>query len=671
MLQSSLPIVDNFATEFQTYIYKSRYARYIHDKGRRELWPETVARYFDFFKIHLKEKHGFELTKELRAELETAILNLEVVPSMRCLMTAGSALERDNIAGYNCSFIAIDNPKTFAEVLFILMCGTGVGFSVERQYINKLAEIPDELYPSDTTIIVNDSKLGWAKSLNELISLLYTGNIPKWDLSKLRPAGAILKTFGGRSSGPEPLDRLFKFIVQIFQNNKGQRLSSLDCHDIVCMVGECVVVGGVRRSALISLSNLSDDRMRTAKMGQWWSLTPYRRISNNSAVYTEKHPTMDKFMAEWKSLYDSKSGERGIFSRYAAKNVIERSNAFRKQHFEGWENYQDIRYRDPDYEWGTNPCSEIILRDKQFCNLTEVIVRASDTLDDLKHKVRIAAILGTFQSTLTEFRFLSKKWKDNTEEERLLGVSLTGIMDNRLTSGQLNHDKLKDALTEMRKVAILTNFDFAKTIGIPPSVATTAVKPSGTVSCLADSASGIHTRHSPYYIRTVRSDKKDPMAQMMIEQGFYHEIDQMAADNIVFYFPIKSPKHAIFRKDFDAIKQLELWLVYQKYWTEHKPSMTVSVQEEEWMRVGSWVFDNFEFLSGISFLPFSDHSYVQAPFQAISEEEYKKWMEKMPTKVDWSKLSEYEKEDHTVGSQELGCMAGAGDGGRVSEGCVI
>ena len=671
MLQSSLPIVDNFATEFQTYIYKSRYARYIHDKGRRELWPETVARYFDFFKIHLKEKHGFELTKELRAELETAILNLEVVPSMRCLMTAGSALERDNIAGYNCSFIAIDNPKTFAEVLFILMCGTGVGFSVERQYINKLAEIPDELYPSDTTIIVNDSKLGWAKSLNELISLLYTGNIPKWDLSKLRPAGAILKTFGGRSSGPEPLDRLFKFIVQIFQNNKGQRLSSLDCHDIVCMVGECVVVGGVRRSALISLSNLSDDRMRTAKMGQWWSLTPYRRISNNSAVYTEKHPTMDKFMAEWKSLYDSKSGERGIFSRYAAKNVIERSNAFRKQHFEGWENYQDIRYRDPDYEWGTNPCSEIILRDKQFCNLTEVIVRASDTLDDLKRKVRIAAILGTFQSTLTEFRFLSKKWKDNTEDERLLGVSLTGIMDNRLTSGQLNHDKLKDALTEMRKVAILTNFDFAKTIGIPPSVATTAVKPSGTVSCLADSASGIHTRHSPYYIRTVRSDKKDPMAQMMIEQGFYHEIDQMAADNIVFYFPIKSPKHAIFRKDFDAIKQLELWLVYQKYWTEHKPSMTVSVQEEEWMRVGSWVFDNFEFLSGISFLPFSDHSYVQAPFQAISEEEYKKWMEKMPTKVDWSKLSEYEKEDHTVGSQELGCMAGAGDGGRVSEGCVI
>jgi len=645
-----------FPSPFQQYIYKSRYARYLHEEKRRENWPETVARYFNFFKIHLKEKCGFDLTKDLRHELEQAVLNLAVVPSMRCIMTAGPALERDHIAGYNCSYLTIDTPRSFSELLFVLMCGTGVGFSVERQHVNKLPEIPEELYPSDTTIIVNDSKLGWAKSLNELFSLLYVGNIPKWDLSKLRPAGAILKTFGGRSSGPDPLDRLFKFIVQMFQNNKGQKLSSLDCHDICCMIGNCVVVGGVRRSALISLSNLSDDRMRNAKMGQWWTLTPYRAISNNSAVYTDKMPSMDTFISEWKALYDSKSGERGIFSRYAATNVIERSNAFRKQHFA---DHKQVRYRDLDFEWGTNPCSEILLRDKEFCNLSEVVVRPTDTLEDLKNKVRIATIFGTFQSTLTDFRFISKRWKDNTEDERLLGVSLTGIMDNKLTSGQKGYDVLKDTLTEMRKVAILTNFEFAKKLGIPSSAAITCTKPSGTVSSLVDSASGIHRRHAPFYIRTARADKKDPLSRLMIEQGFYHEDDQTTPDhNHVFYFPIQAPKNALFRNDDSAIKQLEVWLLYQQYWTEHKPSVTVTVRENEWMRVGAWCYDNFEWLSGVSFLPYSDHSYVQAPFQDISEEDYKKWQTKVPQNVDWDLLKSVERTDETTGSQELACVAG-------------
>lgn len=641
----------DFPTLFQSYVYKSRYARYLYEKGRRENWSETVSRYFDFFQVHLMDRHGYLIPKDLRNELEQAILNLEVMPSMRCLMTAGPALEKSEIAGYNCSYLTVDNPKAFAELLYILMNGTGAGFSVERQYINKMPEVPDQLYPTDTTIVVNDSKLGWAKALNELISLLYVGNVPKWDLSKLRPAGAVLKTFGGRSSGPEPLDRLFKFVVQTFQNSKGQKLTSVDCHDLCCMVGSVVVVGGVRRSALISLSNLSDDRMRNAKMGQWWKVTPYRSISNNSAVYTDKVPAMDTFMSEWKSLYDSKSGERGIFSRYAAENVIKRSNAFREQHF------SNMDVRKVGHEWGCNPCSEIILRDKQFCNLSEVVIRAEDTPNDLKRKVRIATIFGTFQSTLTDFKFISKRWKDNTEEERLLGVSLTGIMDNRLTSGQLGEEKLKDALTEMRKVAIATNMEFAKRLNIPTASAITCTKPSGTVSSLVDSASGIHRRHSPYYLRTVRGDKKDPLCQLMIDQNFYHEDDQMAPEhNHVFYFPIKAPKHALF-SDNGAVQQLEIWLMYQKYWTDHKPSVTVSVREHEWLDAGAWVYRNFEWMSGVSFLPYSDHTYVQAPYQEITEEQYKEWSVKMPKSVDWGKLSDYEKTDTTEATQTLACVA--------------
>jgi len=659
-------LVSNNQTDFQEYIYLSRYSRFIHEEGRREVWRETVERYFNFFKVHLKEKHGFDLDFALQKELEAAILNHEVMPSMRCLMTAGKALAKENIAGYNCAYIPVDNPKAFAEMLYILMNGTGIGFSVERQYVNKLPEVPENLYPTDTTIVVADSKLGWAKAVNELISLLYTGLIPKWDLSKLRPAGAVLKTFGGRSSGPEPLERLFKFLVEQFKEGAGTKLTSLQCHDICCFVGECVVSGGVRRSALISLSNLSDDRMRSAKNGQWWKLTPWRSIANNSAVYTDKQPPMDTFFNEWKALYDSKSGERGIFSRYAAKNVIRRSNEFRNSVFG-----EEAVLRDIDQEFGCNPCSEINLRADQFCNLSEVVIRASDTLDELKRKVRIAAVFGTMQSTLTDFRFINTRWKNNTEEERLLGVSLTGIMDNKLTSGQLGEEKLKYALTEMRKVVIATNMEMAKKIGIPASTACTAVKPSGTVSTLVNSASGIHPRHAPFYLRSVRSDKKDPLAQLMIDQGFYHEDDQMRPDhNYVFYFPVKSPKNSLFRNDLDAIAHLNIWLTYQKYWADHKPSITVSVKEEEWMKVGAWVYENFEWVSGVSFLPYSDHTYQQAPFADLTEDEYKDWVKKTP-KADWSRLSEYEASDLTTGSQELACSAGAGEGGIVSVGCVI
>lgn len=655
-------------SSFQEYVYLSRYSRFLHDKGRREKWEETVKRYFDFFTVFLKENNGFSLTKELREELENAILTYKVMPSMRAIMTAGPALEKENLAVFNCSYAAIDNIRIFSEIMYILMNGVGVGFSVERPYINKLPDVPEELYDSDTTIIIADSKLGWAKAFNELLSLLYTGIIPKWDLSKVRPAGSVLKTFGGRASGPDPLDRLFKFVVQTFKEAKGRKLTSLECHDIVCFTGEVIITGGVRRSALISLSNLSDDRMRSAKTGQWWILNPQRSLSNNSAVYTDKQPPMETFMSEWKSLYDSKSGERGIFSRYAAKNIINRSNDFRKTHFGDKVRQRDIE----DYEFGCNPCSEIILRDKEFCNLSEVVIRENDTLETLKQKVRIAAIFGTFQSCLTNFRFVSKKWKYNTEDERLLGVSLTGINDNKLTSGQLGIEKLKDALTELRKEAIKTNIEFAKKIGIEPSTAITAVKPSGTISSLVDSAAGIHARHAPYYLRSVRSDKKDPVAQLMIDQGVPYEDDLMRPkDNWVFYFPTKSPKHSVFRHEMDSIRQLELWKTYQMYWCEHKPSVTISVRENEWMKVGSWVYDNFEWMSGVSFLPFSDHSYKQAPYQDLTEEEYKDWLKKVPEKINWEKLTDYEKGDMTTGSQELACTAGAGEGGEVQAGCQI
>jgi len=629
-------------TSYQEFIHLSRYSRWLPEKSRRETWDETVARYFDFFTEHLKETVDFDLTKSLRDELEQAVLGLRIMPSMRCMMTAGEALKRENIAGYNCSYVAVDRPQAFDEILYILMNGTGVGFSVERQYVNELPSIADEFQSTDTTITVADSKMGWAKAFKELVGMLYIGQIPRWNLSKIRPSGAPLKTFGGRASGPEPLESLFNFAVTIFQNAAGRKLTSLEAHDIVCKIAEVVVVGGVRRSALISLSNLSDDRMRHAKSGQWWNENGQRALANNSACYSEK-PDIGIFMDEWKALYDSKSGERGIFNRESAV----------------WMASKNGRRNTEDYEFGTNPCSEIILRNREFCNLSEVVVRTSDTRESLLEKVKLATILGTFQSTLVNFKYVSKSWRKNCEEERLLGVSLTGIMDCNLTNGKGPHGSLPAILKDLRDVAVQTNKVFAKKLGINQSVAVTCVKPSGTVSQLTDSASGIHARHNPYYIRTVRGDKKDPLTRMMVDIGFPVEDDVMNPSHTsVFSFPHKVDQGAVFRTDMTAIEQLELWKTYQECWCEHKPSVTISVKENEWLVVGAWVYENFNYMSGVSFLPFSEHTYKQAPYQDCSEQEYKMLLDKMPETVEWNKLSEYEQTDMTIGAQELACAAG-------------
>ena len=627
-------------TTYQEFIHLSRYSRWLPDKQRRETWDETVGRYFDFFTEYLKNSHDYKISKPLRNELEEAVLSQKVMPSMRCLMTAGEALKRENIAGYNCSYVAVNRVHAFDEILYVLMNGTGVGFSVERQFISELPIIADEFHHTDTTIVVADSKLGWAKAFKELIGMLYIGQVPCWDLSKVRPAGAPLKTFGGRASGPEPLENLFNFSVNTFQIAAGRKLSSIECHDIICKIAEVVVVGGVRRSALISLSNVSDDRMRAAKQGQWWTTDTQRSLANNSACYTEK-PDVGVFMDEWKALYESKSGERGIFNREGVSKLAERSG----------------RRNTTDYDFGTNPCCEIILRSREFCNLSEVVVRMTDTKESLLKKVRLATILGTFQATLVNFKYVSSSWKRNCEEERLLGVSLTGIMDCELTNGR--KEGLENLLDKLREMAIKTNDEFAKKIGINQSVAITCVKPSGTVSQLVDAASGIHARHNPYYIRTIRGDKKDPLTKMMIDIGFPVEDDVMNPSHTsIFSFPIKVNGTSVFRNDMSAIKQLELWKIYQDHWCEHKPSVTISVKESEWMEVGAWVYNNFDYMSGVSFLPFSEHTYKQSPYQDCDKKEYEGLLKRMPKNVEWDKLAEYEKTDMTISSQELACAAG-------------
>jgi ribonucleoside-diphosphate reductase alpha chain len=614
--------------DYQKFIAISRYARWMDDAGRRETWEETVSRYVDY----ITEKVKGQLPK---TEMFDAIHNLEVMPSMRALMTAGSALERDNTAGYNCSYLPIDDPKAFDEAMYILLCGTGVGFSVERQYVNQLPEIPQSIEDVDTVIDVQDSKEGWAKALRKLIGHLYMGEAPSWDTSKVRPAGARLKVFGGRASGPAPLIDLFTFTTSLFKHNAGRKLSSYDCHNLMCKVGEVVVSGGVRRSAMISLSNLSDGRMRHAKSGQWWETAPQMALSNNSVCYTDK-PDGETFLREWTSLVESKSGERGIFNRLSAK---EQAKKFGR--------------RDADHEFGTNPCSEIILRPYQFCNLTEVVIREKDKFDDLKRKVRLATILGTAQSTLTKFPYLRKIWQRNTEEERLLGVSLTGIMDNELTSGKKHG--LDKTLEQLRKVAVETNKEWSEIFAIPQSTAITCVKPSGTVSQLVNSSSGIHPRHSSYYIRTVRGDNKDPLTNFMVDSGIPSEPDVMKPDTqTVFSFPMKSPKKSVKRDDMTAIQQLQTWLTYQRHWCEHKPSVTVSVRDDEWMEVGAFVFKHFDEMSGVSFLPHSDHTYQQAPYQDCTEAVYNEFSGKFGN-IDWKSFINYEKEDNTKSSQTFAC----------------
>ena len=614
-------------TDYQSFIALSRYAKY-YDGDGRENWGATVGRYI----LNLVDNKVDQATTD---EIHNAILNLEVMPSMRAMMTAGPALDRDNTAGYNCSYLPVDDPKSFDEAMYILLCGTGVGFSVERQYVSKLPEVP-ELFYSDTTVVVKDSKEGWAKAFRQVLALLWAGEIPKWDVSRVRPAGARLKTFGGRASGPAPLVELFNFAITTFKNAQGRKLSSVECHDMMCFIGQIVVVGGVRRSAMISLSNLSDDRMRHAKSGQWWETASWRALANNSVSYTEK-PDMETFMREWTALVESKSGERGIFNREASKKQAAKFGR-----------------RDSNYEFGTNPCSEIILRPYQFCNLTEVVVRATDTVEDLARKVKLATILGTIQSSYTKFPYLRKVWTNNTEEERLLGVSLTGIMDNPLMTSA--NAGLEKTLEHLRNVAVTTNAEWADRLGIPHSAAISCIKPSGTVSQLVDSASGIHARHSPYYIRTVRGDNKDPLTQFMKDAGVPNEPCVMKGDTTtVFSFPVKSPNKAVTRNDMTAIEQLKTWLTYQRSWCEHKPSVTISVRDAEWMAVGAFVYEHFDEMSGVSFLPHSDHTYQQAPYQDCTKEEYEEMLSKMPAKIDWELLNEYESEDNTVSMQTMAC----------------
>ena len=630
--------MNKLPNDYQNFIALSRYARWLPEKNRRETWKETVARYFDFMEEHLKENTTQELVPKTRKILEDAVVNLEVMPSMRALMTAGPALAKNHIAGYNCAYLSVDHWKAFDECLFILMHGTGVGFSVERQFVNKLPTVPEELVDVDDTIVVQDSKEGWQSAFRKLITYLYDGEMPKWDFSKVRPKGSRLKTFGGRASGPEPLIDLFYFSTTIFKEAVGRKLTSYECHRMMCKIAEVVVVGGVRRSALISLSNLTDERMRSAKSGQWWSDTPEMALSNNSVCYTEK-PDIGIFMKEWLSLYESKSGERGIFNREAAIKQV-----------------ASIGRRDTDHNFGCNPCSEIILRDGQFCNLTEVVIRRADTQKDILRKARLATILGTFQASLIGIKRLRPKWVQNTEEESLLGVSLTGIMDNSFMNGSSDSDKLPNFLAKIRKEVVTTNKDWAELLGISQSTATTAIKPSGTVSQLVDSASGIHTRHNDYYLRRVRADSKDPIAQLMEDQGIPCEPDVMKPNSVkVFTFPMKAPEGAVLRDDRTAIEQLELWLTYQRHYCEHKPSVTVSVREHEWMEVGAWVYKHFDEVSGVSFLPHSDHSYQQAPYEDCTKAEYVALAKKMPKSVDWGLISKYELTDMTVATKTLAC----------------
>ena len=611
---------------YQQYIHKSRYARYLPNEQRRETWEETVARYVNYW--------GDDLPGKYRKEVFDAIHDLDVMPSMRALMTAGEALDRDNVAGFNCSYLPIDHPKAFDEMMYVLMCGTGVGFSVERQYISKLPEVAEEFHDTDSIIHVSDSKIGWAKAYRELIAMLYSGQLPKWDVSGVRPAGSTLKTFGGRASGPEPLEDLFRFTVEVFRGAAGRRLSSIECHDLCCKIAQIVVVGGVRRSALISLSNLTDDRIRRAKVGQWWLDNPQRGLANNSACYTEK-PDFPAFLDEWKSLYESYSGERGMFSRVASQKQAAKNER-----------------RDATYDFGTNPCSEIILRPYQFCNLSEVVVRSTDSLADLKRKVRVATILGTLQATLTDFRYLRKIWKTNTEEEALLGVSLTGIMDHPLMSGREDNAKLKKWLTALREEAIATNKDWAARLGINPSAAITAVKPSGTVSQLVDSASGIHPRYAQQYIRRVRASKNDPLCAVLEAAGVPVEDDVMSAGTKVFSFVQKAPDGAVTASEMGAMEQLELWEIYQDYWCEHKPSMTCYYRDHEFLEVGQWLYNKFDKISGISFLPYSEHAYQQAPYEPIDKQTYQKLRKEIPTVIDWDIREE---DDRTEGSQQLAC----------------
>lgn len=624
-----------FKSALGEFIYYRTYSRWIEREGRRETWVETVDRYMNF----MKENLGDKLTAEEYNELREGILWQEAMPSMRLMWSAGSAAARCHATAYNCSYIAPSKLEDFSEIMYLSMSGTGVGFSVESQTIGQLPIIKKQSGKVLPTYVIEDSKEGWADALKTGLKTWYNGKDIKFDYSGLRPAGARLKTMGGRSSGPEPLRSLLDFARAKIFSRQGKRLSNIDAHDIICKTGEVVVMGGVRRSALISLSDLDDMEMRNAKTGQFYLTEPQRQMANNSAAYNEK-PTSTQFIEEWLALAKSGAGERGIFNRGSLKQQLPRRR---------WDKFEE--------DWassGVNPCGEINLKSKEFCNLTEVVARAEDIEESLIRKIRLATILGTYQSTLTDFKYLSKEWKKNCEEERLLGVSVTGQWDCPALRNEKTFSKLREAAIEVNK-------EYAKRFGINQSAAITCVKPSGTVSQLVDAASGMHPRHSGYYIRRVRISATDSLFQMLKEQKFpYHpEVGQTidSASTYVLEFPVKAPSNSKFRNDMDAIEQLEYWKMVKENFTEHNPSVTISVGDNEWIVAANWLYENWDILGGLSFLPREDHVYKLAPYEEIDEERYSELAAKLP-EIDFSRIVIYEEDDETQGARELACASG-------------
>jgi ribonucleoside-diphosphate reductase alpha chain len=631
---------------YQQVIFKTRYARWVEEEGRRENWDETVKRYCDYFEDHLKEKHSHKIPRKVLKEVYDSIYNLEVMPSMRTLMTSGKALESAEVANYNCAFLVVDAVRAFSEHMYVLMCGAGSGFSVERRFTEKLPEVPEELHPSDTTIIVADSRKGWCAAYNQYLNLLFAGNIAKVNVDKVRKEGTRLKTFGGYASGPGPLLDLFKHTEEIFRGAQGRQLRPIEVFSIMCYIAQIVVVGGVRRSATIALFDKDDIEMRTAKSGYWFN-DPKRKhyaMANISAVFETK-PAAAEFMDIWRDLVASKAGEPGILNRKAL-----------------WEGAEAIgratRYEDGSrIPYGVNPCSEIVLQPYSFCNLTGAAIRPEDTLEDIKKKVRVATIIGTWQATVTDFDYLRKVWQSNVEDERLLGVCLAGIMDHPVLSQTTEESARWE--NELRELAWEVNKSIAEDIGINTTASVTAIKPAGNSGELYDVASGIHPRYAPYYIRSIRQSNGDPMTEFLKATGIPHEVSVQNARDSIFYFPVKSPEGAICAKDRTAIQQLEHWLHMKRNYATHTISATVYVREHEWIAVGAWVYDNFNEVTGLSFLPYDDHIYQQAPYTPCSAEDYEKARGKMPEEIDWSLLKHFEQSDSTTVSQEFACTGGS------------
>lgn len=624
------------STPYQDFIFYRTYSRWNDDLGRRETWQETVDRYMSFMRKNVGDKLTFEEYQEIRE----AILKHEVMPSMRLMWGAGGPTARCNVSAYNCSYLAIKELRDFAETLYLLCSGTGVGFSVEKAAVDQLPVVQPQKGVPSKYFVIDDSKEGWAEALHDCLHALFNGEDAIFDFSQIRPAGARLKTMGGRAAGPQPLMDLLEFTKEVVLARQGKKLRPIDVHDIMTKIGEIVVAGGVRRSAMISLSDLEDAEVQHAKDGRFWEHSAHRALANNSAVYKQK-PTREEFLSEWDALRKSGSGERGIFNRGSLTEQVPARRLFE------WNGVVPALA-------GTNPCGEIVLKDKQFCNLTEIVARAEDTEETLLKKARIATILGTYQSTLTDFKFLSSEWKRNCEDERLLGVSITGQWDSPAVRDE-------QVLTRMKHVAQDTNSEYAKRFGINPSTAITCVKPSGTVGQLVNASPGLHARYSEYYLKRVRISVTDPLFKMLRDLGVpsHPEVGQgeSTANTFVLDFPIASPQGAVTADKLSAIAQLEHWLMMKRSWTEHNPSCTIYIKDGEWEQVRDWIYEHWDLVGGLSFLPYEDHVYELAPYTPISKEEYEKLASLFP-KIDFSVLTRYEKDDETTGAQELACVAG-------------